>query len=250
MRFSAEDAIRYFINAYPKQTLAALLRFSRDRHYHVRRLASEGTRPKLPWAQKINIPIQDPLPILDNLFSDKTRFVTRSVANHLNDISKINPELTLMTLKIWQQSGKQDPKEMEYITNHSLRTLIKQGYKNAITYLNFSIEPEVTISDFTIIKNPVKIGTSLDFALTLTALKEEQVLIDYIISYQNKKGAMSSKKIFKIKKLNMLKNQKLTIQKRHPMRENMTTRTLYPGEHKIEIQINGKIVGGGNFDVT
>ena len=87
MRFSVEDAIRYFINAFPEQTLAALLKWSKDFHYHVRRLCSEGARPKLPWSQKITIPVTDPIPILDNLFHDNTRFVIRSAANHINDIS-------------------------------------------------------------------------------------------------------------------------------------------------------------------
>jgi 3-methyladenine DNA glycosylase AlkC len=123
-RFSAEDAIRYFINAFPEETLRELQTWSLDPHYHVRRLASEGTRPKLPWAQKINIAVEKALPILDNLFSDTTRFVTRSVANHLNDISKIDPELTLSTLNKWQQSQKQNPKEMEYIIKHSLSSTL------------------------------------------------------------------------------------------------------------------------------
>lgn len=94
-RFSAEDSIRYFINAHPTQTLKELLKWSRDKHYHVRRLTSEGTRPKLPWAQKINISAHQALPILNNLFYDKARYVTRSVANHMNDISKAHPDLVL-----------------------------------------------------------------------------------------------------------------------------------------------------------
>ena len=89
-RFSAEDAIRYFINAFPKETLKTLYAWTSDSNYHVRRLCSEGTRPKLPWSQKINIPPEDALPILHALFADKTRYVTRSVANHLNDIAKIH----------------------------------------------------------------------------------------------------------------------------------------------------------------
>lgn len=248
-RFSAEDAIRYFINAFPDETVAELLKWSKDSHYHVRRLASEGTRPKLPWSQKIHIPVESAFPILNNLYSDRTRFVTRSVANHLNDISKIDPELVLKTLKVWQSSGKQSPKEMEYIVGHSLRTLIKQGYPQAFTFLNFSNNAEVTLSDFEITNDQIKIGGLLSFSFTLTALKDENVLIDYIISFQNKKGEMNSKKVFKLKKISMNKNQKMVIQKNHPMKENMTTRTIYPGKHSLAIQVNGNILTSKIFEI-
>ncbi len=248
-RFSAEDAIRYFINDFPDETLKELLKWTKDSHYHVRRLSSEGTRPKLPWSQKISIPPEDTLHILDNLFTDRTRFVTRSVANHLNDISKINPDLVLKTLNKWKSSGKQSQKEMEYIINHSLRTLVKQGYSQAFTFLNFSNQAEIILSEFEIANDQIKIGNKLGFSFTLKALKDENVLIDYIISFQNKKGEMNSKKVFKIKKLTMKKNQTLQVQKTHPLREQMTTRTIYPGKHNLAIQINGKIAASKLFEV-
>lgn len=248
-RFSAEDAIRYFINAFPNQTLAELLLWSTDIHYHVRRLASEGTRPKLPWSQKINISPEHAIPILDNLFSDKTRFVTRSVANHINDISKINPELAIKTLTRWKQSEKQNPKEMEYIINHSLRTLIKSGNKEAITFLNISTDPEVEITNFEITEPVIKIGETLTFSFTLIAKKDEELIIDYVLYFPNKKGDGNNKKVFKIKKVSLKNGQKLLITKNHPLREGMTTRTLYPGTHRIEIQINGNKVTEGVFEL-
>jgi 3-methyladenine DNA glycosylase AlkC len=247
MRFSAEDAIRYFINAFPKETMQEILTWSKDGNYHVRRLASEGTRPKLPWAQKISIAPEDALPILDNLYFDKTRYVTRSVANHLNDISKINPELALSTLAKWQESGIQEEREMEYITNHALRTLIKQGYKNAITFLKFAVDPEVEFADFTMKNDKVVLGEALEFSFTLTAQKDEQLIIDYVLYFPNKANNGTNKKVFKIKKLMMQKGQTLLISKKHPMRKDMTTRKLSAGEHKIEIQINGKMFGEKTF---
>ena len=105
-RFSAEDAIRYFLNAFPDKTLTFLIDCARDENYHVRRLATEGTRPKLPWAQKLTIDYHLALPILEILHGDKTRYVTRSVANHLNDISKIDPDLVLDTLRKWQEGDR------------------------------------------------------------------------------------------------------------------------------------------------
>lgn len=240
MRFSAEDAIRYFINEYPEQTFDKLLVWSTDPNYHVRRLTSEGTRPKLPWSQKITTPITKPLPILDNLFSDKTRYVTRSVANHINDISKIDPVLALSILRTWKRSGKQTDSEMHYIIVHSLRTLIKQGYKDALLFLDYSPSADVALTDFRISNTELSIGESLTFSFYLTAQQDENVIIDYILYFQNKKGQMNGKKVFKLKQLSLRKSQTLHITKKHPFRSGMTTRVLYPGIHKIEIQVNGK----------
>jgi 3-methyladenine DNA glycosylase AlkC len=238
-RFSAEDAIRYFINAFPQETLHALRNWSKASHYHVRRLASEGTRPKLPWSQKINIPITAPLPILDNLFFDRTRFVTRSVANHINDISKIDPELALNTLARWKKSPQQKPEEMDYLIRHALRTLVKQGNPKALRMLGFSHAPQVRVSKFRAPK-AVKMNTALEFSFTITSRADANVIIDYILYFQNKAGKLNSKKVFKLAKLALAKNQPALVSKRHMLRERMTTRTLYPGKHEIEIQVNGK----------
>ena len=237
-RFSAEDAIRYFINAFPLETLKVLLVWTKDSHYHVRRLCSEGTRPKLPWSQKINITITAPLPILDNLFSDKTRFVTRSVANHINDISKIDAALALETIATWQKSGKQKPQEMDYIIRHSLRTLIKQGNPTAMKLLGFRHDPRVSLSKFRVPKQ-VKMNTALEFSFTIKAHEDTDVIIDYILYFQNKSGKLNSKKVFKLTRLALKGNKSVIVSKRHMLRERMTTRTLYPGKHEIEIQING-----------
>lgn len=239
-RFSAEDAIRYFINVHPDETLAKLQSWALDEHYHVRRLASEGTRPKLPWAQKIAIPVERPIPILDNLFSDKTRFVTRSVANHLNDISKTNPELVLTTLKKWRYSEKQHPDEMNYMIRHSLRTLIKAGHPETMLFLNFSPDTKVTLADFKIKNRKVMPGGFVEFEFTLTSKQNEKLLIDYTIYFQNKTGHNNNKKVFKLKQTEIKKNESISISKRHRLIENMTTRKLYPGKHFVEIQVNGK----------
>src|SRR3990167_5195952 len=124
-RFSCEAALRDFINQFPKETLVATKRWAKSSEYHVRRLASEGTRPNLPWAKKIQYDALSALPILDILHTDKTRYVTRSVANHLNDISKFDADLVVRTLKLWQKEKKQTEAELTFITKHALRTLIK-----------------------------------------------------------------------------------------------------------------------------
>ncbi|NQY75314.1 MAG: DNA alkylation repair protein [Candidatus Margulisbacteria bacterium] len=238
-RFSAEDAIRYFLNAFPKETLNALLIWSTDSHYHVRRLASEGARPKLPWSQKIHISISEPLQLLDNLFSDNTRYVTRSVANHMNDISKIDPDLVINTLSKWKRSLKQTPKEINYIIHHALRTLVKQGNPKAMELMGFSPSPKVILSEFVIPKEVI-LNTTLNFSFLISSKDDLNVIIDYIIYFQNKLGKLSSKKVFKLSKRSLKRNVPVLITKSHKLIEKMTTRTLYPGNHELGIQVNGK----------
>lgn len=249
MRFSAEDAIRYFINAFPEETMKKCLDWSTDSHYHVRRLCSEGTRPKLPWAQKIGIPITAPLPILDNLFYDRTRFVVRSVANHINDISKTDPELAIGTLSRWKKSGKQTPAEMDYIVRHSLRTLIKNGNVKALKLLGVSHEADVRISNF---KAPeeVPMNGTLEFGCTIHAREDAQVIVDYILYFQTKSGKPDSRKVFKLKRLSLAKGERKELIKKHILRGQMTTRKLFRGEHAIEIQVNGKPSGRKKFQIV
>ena len=245
-RFSAEDAIRPFINAFPKETLKALLSWAADSHYHVRRLCSEGTRPRLPWSRKINIPITAPLAILNRLFSDRTRFVTRSVANHLNDISRIDPDLVMDTLGEWRKSGKQNPEEMDYILRHALRTLVKQGNPRAMNMLGYAHAPDVTLSRLVVPKQ-VKMNTALEFSFSIEAREDTNIIVDYTLYFQNKSGKLGSRKVFKLAKLELVRNKLVAVAKRHMLRERMTTRTLYPGEHEIEIQVNGKPLARRQF---
>lgn len=116
MRFSMEDAIRSFINNWPDEVFCTLEKWSTDSNYHVRRLVSEGTRPRLPWSGRLTTNFDRALPLLDQLHADPTRYVTRSVANHLNDIAKIDPPTVLRTIKRWRQQMMQRPAELEWMT--------------------------------------------------------------------------------------------------------------------------------------
>jgi len=245
-RFSAEDAIRYFINAFPRETMKALVSWTNADHYHIRRLCSEGTRPKLPWARKISIPTDSSLPILDKLFSDHTRYVTRSVANHLNDLSKIKAKLVLDKLSEWRKSGKQVTAEMDYITHHSLRTLIKQGHPEAMKILGFNPVANVHVSRFSASK-VTKMNSAMTFSFLISSKSKTRVVLDYVLHFQNKSGELGSKKVFKLKTLTLQKKKPILVEKRHMLREVMTTRKLYPGIHRIEIQVNGKILARASF---
>jgi 3-methyladenine DNA glycosylase AlkC len=246
MRFSAEDAIRYFINAFPDETMKTLLKWSTDPHYHVRRLCSEGTRPKLPWSQKIKIPVTAPVQILDSLFFDPTRFVVRSVANHVNDISKTDPALAIQMLTRWKKSKKQATKEMDYIIRHGLRTLIKTGNPDAMKLLGVSHKVDVSVLKFKV-PPKVELNSALEFSFVIQAQEDAQVIVDYTLYFQNQSGKLSGKKVFKLKNLLLAKGTPVALSKRHMLREHMTTRKIFRGRHEIEIQVNGKPFGRKKF---
>jgi 3-methyladenine DNA glycosylase AlkC len=164
MRFSMEDAIRHFIRADPDQTLAELGKWATDKNYHVRRLVSEGTRPLLPWSGRLALPVERPLEFLDILHADNTRYVTRSVANHLNDIAKTEPELVLATLRRWQTLSQQSESELQWITRHALRTLIKQGHPAALKLLGFRHAPAIAVSDFALAQTAIGPGGAIEFS--------------------------------------------------------------------------------------
>ena len=245
-RFSAEWAIRNFLNTFPKETLAKLKKWTKDSHYHVRRLVSEGTRPNLPWAKKVQITSVDTIPLLDALYADKTRFVTRSVANHLNDIAKTQPALVIETLKRWQDSGKQIDTEMMFITKHSLRTLVKQGNKDALALLGHG-STKVVLEAFSIDTPKVKVGEALQFSFTLISTDKtpQDFIIDYIVHFKKANGSHAPK-VHKLTMKRLQPKEVLVLTKKHPLRV-MTTRTLYPGEHKVTVQVNGKVFDTYSF---
>lgn len=238
MRFSAEFAIRDFINAYPETTLATVAGWASDPNYHVRRLCSEGTRPTLPWAGRLVTPVSATIPILDQLYADPTRYVTRSVANHLNDVSKVDPDLTIATLQRWQAAGRQDPAEMDFMVRHATRTLIKKGHPDAMALWGMSPDPQVSVVDLR--WTPVvAMGEALEFSFDLVADEAAEVVVDYVMRFQGKGGGLTGRKVFKLKSLSLGAGDRVRVTKRHPMRAGMTTRQLYPGPHEIQLQING-----------
>ncbi|MEM1254084.1 MAG: DNA alkylation repair protein [Cyanobacteria bacterium P01_H01_bin.21] len=247
-RFSAEDAIRYFINAFPDETCGFLLNCAQDENYHVRRLASEGTRPKLPWSQKLVIDYRQPLPILELLFADNTRYVTRSVANHLNDISKVDPTLVIETLTRWNASGKQTADEMTFITKHGLRSQTKQGNPEALALIGFGTKPDIEIIHLSTTTPVVEIGEAFEFTLELRANRAQNLLVDYLMVFASN-GKKQPQKVFKIKQLELADGEVVQLKKRHPMRL-MTTRRLTLGEHRIILQVNGQAFNSLSFELV
>ena len=248
MRFSTEGSVRPFINRNPERSLRLFRQWATDANYHVRRLVSEGTRPTLPWSPRIVLGVADPIPLLDVLHADPTRYVTRSVANHLNDVSKIDRVLTLLTLERWRDQGRQEPDELAWMSRHALRTLVKRGDPSAMAFLGYSPEPAVTASlvDLTSIVTP---GEALEFAVELSASAREAVMVDYTIEFV-KMGGGTSPKVFKLKKAELAEGQTTTLEKRHRLRADATTYTLYPGTHRLTVTVNGRPMATGTFELV
>ncbi len=243
--FTAELAIRSFLNDFEEETLVYIRKWSLSTDYHKRRLASEGTRPSLPWAKKIGMEYSESISWLNNLYYDSERYVTRSVANHLNDISKIDPELVVKTLGLWQKENKQTKKEMEYIVSHSLRTLIKKGNPLALEFLGYNMNAVLLIKNLHTDKKIVNTGDSIMLKFDIHSL-DDKLIVDYIVHFQSKSGR-ASRKVYKLKQIS--KSGITHIEKKVAFNQR-STRKIYPGVHLIEIQINGKIVGSVTVTVT
>lgn len=246
-RFSMEWAIRPFLNRWQDLTLKRMREWAEHENYHVRRLASEGGRPRLPWGENVGLALTDPLPILDVLHADSTRFVTRSVANHLNDISKKEPDLVLSRLEAWAGQKAQDDKELRWMTTHALRGLIKDGHPQAMQMLGYRPDADVTV-DLTLASPTVPIGAALELTCTLTAADDLPVLVDYVLHFPKPNGS-TRRKVFKLKQAK-LKNGTLKLAKKHPLKGNASTFTLYPGTHRIEVMVNGVVRAETAFDLT
>tara|TARA_R110002049_G_scaffold2750_2_gene21484 strand:- start:275470 stop:276615 length:1146 start_codon:yes stop_codon:yes gene_type:complete len=247
-RFSMEDAIRPFIGTHPSETLAELDKWTSDTNYHVRRLVSEGTRPLLPWSGRLSIDPRVPLPMLDALHADSTRYVTRSVANHLNDISKSSPKVVLDSLKRWKQAKQQDANELKWMSRHALRTLIKRGDRSALRFLGFRADPKIQVSQFSICPAKVQAGQAVNFSFSLTANRNESLIVDYVIDFVKANGTLAPR-VHKIKQLDVERGQTIAISKRHVLKADATTYTLYPGTHHLTLQINGKSFGRQSFQL-
>jgi len=247
-RFSMEYAIRPFLNRWPEEVLAHMQGWAGHDHYHVRRLVSEGTRPKLPWGMKIGVTSDQALPLLDQLYADPTRFVTRSVANHLNDISKSDPDLVIATLIRWQAEARQDAKELDWMTRHALRGLVKKGHAGALELLGYRSDPDIVVTSFQADRESLPIGDSFSFEATLAAGQNEALMVDYVIDFVKSNGS-TAPKVFKLKQVEMKAGESLTLRKKHLFKKGATTFTHYPGAHRLSLQVNGKILAGFHFNL-
>jgi len=243
--FSSEFAIRPFILQHPKKTMAFLTRASRHKDVNVRRWASEGSRPRLPWGAKLAPFVEDPsatLPILEALKFDEELYVRKSVSNHLNDIAKDHPDMVLKILQRWVgEAGEKHRTKIDWIIHRSLRNLIKAGHPKALKLVGANHAVQVQVAGLRLQKQKFKMNEKIEFSFHIksTSRTAQKVVIDYIIHHV-KSNKETAPKVFKLKNLILAPGQKLEIIKKHPLKP-ITTRKYYSGEHGLEIQVNGKI---------
>jgi 3-methyladenine DNA glycosylase AlkC len=245
---SAEFAIREFLKRDLTRTLAVMERWSRDENEHVRRLASEGCRPRLPWSFQLDALIADPspvAPILENLRADPSLYVRKSVANHLNDITKNHPDWTLATLRRWTTH---DP-HTAWIAKRALRTLIKAGHPEALALFGVKATTSARIENLRLSAKTIQLGERLSWAFDLVSSshRSQRIIADYAIHYVKKSGALS-RKVFKLAELDLPAHGKVTLSKSQRF-QNFTTRTHYAGMHHLELLINGRPSAEARFNL-
>ena len=237
---SSEFAIREFLKKDFEKTLSVMRTWLRDPNLHVRRLVSEGSRPRLPWSFKLDAVIRNPeftAPILTALCADPELYVKKSVANHLNDISKDHPDYMMGLVKKWDRKND----HTSWIVKHASRTLIKKGNKTALRLFDVRHTIQVKLDHFKLSPKSIQLGQTLhvEFYLKSESKKAQKLIVDYIIEYRTKSGGLSSK-VFKLKELVLSAGQEVFISKNQRLMD-FTTRKHYPGKHKLSIQVNGII---------
>jgi len=247
-RFSSEFAIRYFLLADQDRTLALLRGWLDDPNQHVRRLVSEGTRPRLPWAMQLPQLINDPtpmLPFLKALSDDGQEYVRRSVANHLNDIAKDHPDLVADLAMNWMtNAGAARIK----LVRHACRTLIKQGHPKALAAFGFE-KPLLQLDRLVVSSATVELGSGVKFQADLrsTASKPQMLVIDYLVHFQKANGKLAAK-VFKGKRLALGAGETFSFQKFHAIRP-ISTRRYHAGLHAVSVRINGEDFGHAEFNL-
>lgn len=237
---TAEFAVRPFLVADQERALKKLHEWTADPDEKVRRLASEGSRPRLPWGMRLQALVRDPGPtakILDALKEDDSLFVRRSVANHLNDITKDHEEYVLQRLEAWDLQRE----HLRWIAKHACRTLIKRGHPRALKLFGFGKKAEVT-AKLSASPSRLELGQRLTLtaALTSTSRQSQRLAIDYVVHYVKASGG-SAEKVFKWTEIDLPAYAEIELIKSQVVRD-FTTRKHYAGRHRVELQVNGQRV--------
>ncbi|WP_191565845.1 DNA alkylation repair protein [Metabacillus idriensis] len=243
---TSEFAVRPFLLKDGKKMLDQMLKWSIDPDEHVRRLASEGSRPRLPWGLAVPLLKQNPeqtLPILANLKEDGSLYVRKSVANHLNDISYINPDIVLNIAKEWY--GKNN--NTDWIIRHACRSLLKKGNKQALLLFGYIDDTAIKIEQLNIERDPIFIGDSIQFSFMMASEKSLKVRVEYGIDYVKARG-QRNRKVFMLKGIDMKKGDKTLITRRHSFKD-LTTRKHYKGTHTLSIIVNGAVKASIDFKI-
>lgn len=245
---SAEFAIRPFLAHDTGRALATMTRWAGAADEHVRRLASEGGRPRLPWAARVPALKDDPTlaaPILETLRADPSLYVRKSVANHLNDIAKDRADWLLDRLAKWPQD---DPRTV-WIIRHALRTLIKQGDPAALALIGVGHGAAVTVRDFAVAPAAVRLGDRIAITAKIASDSpgDQRLVVDYRVHYA-RAGGKSAAKVFKLKTFELAAGDTVPLGISQTIRD-FSTRRHHPGRHEVELIVNGRTMAAAAFDI-
>jgi 3-methyladenine DNA glycosylase AlkC len=239
-RFSCEFSIRFFIERHPEAAGAQLKKWARDGNAHLRRLVSEGTRPRLPWAPRLRAFQKDPTPVialLEELKDDPARYVRRSVANNINDIGKDHPGLAVELCRRWLIGA---PPGRRWIVKHAMRDLVRKSHAGALELFGAHKAPKVKIGRIALAPARLRLGGALRFGFNLASLsaRRQDLIVDYVVHFVKANG-QTRPKVFKFAKLSLPAGMAVDLSGKVSFAD-LTTRKHYPGLHKLAAQINGK----------
>lgn len=248
-RLTSEFAIRSLLDHDLDRALAVIQTWTSSDDVDVRRLASEGTRAFLPWSTRVRGLLDHPratLPIITALYRDPSEYVRRSVANHLNDLSRQHPEIVVETARAWLNGPDENTARL---VAHGLRTLVKRGDPGALGLLGFTPAESITVDGPTLDSATVPFGGTERFHIGITnnGSTSARLAIDYIVHHSKAKGAQTSK-TFKLTTATLAPGERLDRTREHSFRA-ITTRRYYPGPHAIEVQVNGVVRGRAEFEL-
>ncbi|MEU2182694.1 DNA alkylation repair protein [Streptomyces thermolilacinus] len=246
-RLTAEMAVRPFLREDLPRAMRPVLEWTSHPDHHVRRLASEGTRPRLPWAPRLTALVTDPapaLPVLDALYQDPSEYVRRSVANHLNDISHDHPDTAVATAARWlARPAPTTPA----LVRHGLRSLVKAGRPDALALLGHDPHIHVQVVGPDVRTPEVHLGEHLVFGyeITNTGSRKAHLVLDYVIHHRKANGTLTPK-VFKLSTRSLAPGERWSAVRRHSFRE-LSTRRYHFGVHRVELQVNGRPHGLAAF---
>lgn len=247
-RFTAEFEIRHLLVTDQARALAIMAQWVDDPNHHVRRLVSEGSRPRLPWGLQLTSLVQDPLPtlpLLQALRDDESEYVRRSVANHLNDIAKDHPDLVAQVAQDWMRGAD---KKREKLLRHACRTLIKQGHSAALQAFGIA-PPQLKQVELQLDYATVEFGGALSFSAELHSASDQAqtLILDYLLHFKKANGTLAAK-VFKGTRVTLGEGERYTFRKKHAIKP-ITTRKYYAGEQGLSLRINGQDFGYVSFEL-
>ena len=248
--FSAEFAIRTFLEHDPHRTLERLRRWVSDPDENVRRLVSEGTRPRLPWGKRLTAFQQDPTPVielLEQLRDDASETVRRSVANNLNDIAKDHPELIIKVMRAWLRAA---PRSRRWVVERATRTLARAGHDKVWSLLGVDRQANVRLTRLEVHPSRISLGESILIRIRLRSRSQrpERLVVDYAIFHVKADGS-TRPKVFRLKKLTLGPGEAVQLEKRHAIKR-ITTRRYYSGRHTVDVRVNGMSLGKKGFELV